>query len=226
MKTEFKLIFEGKPDLEEDKFRLSLPKDFELVKKDDGFYIGIQSSSINEHQCQYLVDRELDRHFFLTSVRIKAEMVKKTLKSSISIKYRIHGSLPKNIGPQKWNYKLPIQLRLWSLALDSSEIQIKLILLYQIIELAFPDGNFRKYTDTTKAPHPLTECKFIRHLVAHSGDVKSSQLKSYSKYIGLPEVMLDVTDSHYLKIIASKVPLMEAEAKKVIEGAFQQGGFP
>jgi hypothetical protein len=29
--------------------------------------------------------------------------------------------------------------------------------------------------------------------------------------------MLDITDEHYYGIIASKVPLMQAESKKVIE---------
>lgn len=136
------------------------------------------------------------------------------------IRYSIHGPLPKNIRPQNWNYELPIQLRLWSLAADSNDALMKLILLFQIIELAYPaKSSYPDYSDPTKAPDPLTECKFIRHLVAHSGDVCSPQLKLYCEYLRLPGVMLDITDPAYYKILASKVPLMEAEAKKVIEKA-------
>ncbi len=56
-------------------------------------------------------------------------------------------------------------------------------------------------------------------IVAHSGEVDRPQLKTYCQYLGFPEVMLDLTDPEYYKIIASKLPLMEAEAKKVIESA-------
>jgi len=219
METKFKLIFEGKLDLEIEKFRLSLPKSFSVVEEDDGFYMTVQSGKMDENQCQYLVDRELDRHFFLTSVKIKAQIIRKTVTGSLTLRHRIHGHLPDKIGPQNWDYKLPVQLRLWSIAVDSSEIQTKLILLYQIIELAYPDGNFPEYTDSTIAPDPLTECKLVRHLIAHSGDVKHKRLKLYCEHIGLPEIMLDITDPHYFGIISAKVSILEAEAKKVIESA-------
>lgn len=220
MITEFKLIFEGKPDINIGRFQKSLPSNFQVVEEDDGIYLKVESALAEDQRCQYIVDREIDRHFYLTSVKIRAEMICKTVLSSLTVRYRIHGSLPDNISPQNWNYELAIQLRLWSIASDSTETTTKLILLFQIIELAYPDrSNYPKYTDFAKAPHPLTECKFIRHLVVHSGDVYSEQLKLYCAYIELPEIMLDITDSLYYKIIASKLPLMEAEAKKAIDTA-------
>ncbi len=220
MATEFKLLFEGKPDLEIDKFQRSLPPDFRVAKRDDGIYVTIEYALTEDERCQYLIDRELDRHFFLTCVRIRAEMVRTRVTYSLTVSYRIHGLLPDDIRPQNWNYELPIQLRLWSIAADSTEVRTKLILLFQIIELAYPErSHYPEYTDSTKAPHPLAECKLIRNLVTHSGDVSSRQLKLYCAYLKLPEVMLDITDPHYYEIIASKVPLMEAEAKKVIEKA-------
>ena len=73
--TEFKLIFEGKSDLKIDKFQQSLPSDFRIAERDDGIYVTIESTFPDDEQCQYLIDRELDRHFFLTNVRIQAEMV-------------------------------------------------------------------------------------------------------------------------------------------------------
>jgi hypothetical protein len=90
-------------------------------------------------------------------------------------------------------------------------------------DIAFPDilSGTVPLLDPTRAPEPLTECRFIRHLVAHSGDVTLPQLKKYCIYLGFPEVMLDITDSHYYDVIGSKVTLMEVEAKKVIEKALR-----
>jgi len=218
MGTKFKLIFEGEPDLELDKFQRSLPSIFRVERENDGIYVTVESSLTEDKLCQDQIDRELDRHFFLTCVRIKAEMVRKTVSQELHAKVTIHGYLPRDIHPQKWNNKLPLQLRLWSIAMASTQMVLKLILLFQIIELDYPNpGDYPEYIDPTKPPHPITECKFIRHLVAHAGDVSKKQLKLYCKYIGVRDKMFDITDEHYYGIIASKVPLMQAESKKVIE---------
>lgn len=218
MNTKFKLLFEGKPDIEINKFKKSLPGNFIVSERNDGIYVEIESDYVEDERCQYLIDRELDRHFFLTSVKISAEMVRTRVSSDFSINYRIHGSLPDNIRPQNWNYELPIQLRLWSLASDTKDLRIKIILLFQIIEIS--KVNFPKYTDPTSAPHPLLECKFVRDLVSHSGDVSNNQLKLYCSFLNLPEVMLDITDSNHQKIIFNKVNLLIDEAKKIIEKTF------
>jgi len=218
--TKFKLLFEDEPDLQLDKFQQSLPPDFQVIKKDHDYYVLIKSAKAEDRRCQYLIDRELDRHFFLTGVKIRATMVRTKVARSWAIRYRMHGSLPDNVHPQNWNYQLPIQLRLWSIAVDTIDDLAKVILLYQIIELENLDStHFPAYTDSTTAPVPLTECKFIRNLVAHSGNVSDPQLKLYCTYIGLPPVMLDITDSESCRIIAAKVPLMEMEAKNVIAKA-------
>lgn len=223
MKTVFKLLFEGNPDIEIMKFQSSLPSSFIVKEKNDGIYVEIESDSEGDARCQRLIDRELDRHFFLTCVKIRAEMIRKRVSFSFNIGYRIHGSLPNDIQPQKWNYELPIQLRLWSIAVDHNDILTKLLLLFQIIELSYPDTNdsefYPIYNNSTSPPAPRTECKFIRHLIAHAGDVKTEQLKYYCAYLNLPVVMLDITDQGYYETIASKLPLMQQEAKKVIEKA-------
>ena len=221
MSTEFKLVFEGEPDLEIAKFQQSLSSDFEIIQRGDDVYVRIKSATAEDPRCQYLIDRELDRHFFLTFVKIRAKLVRTTAWNAVEIRYSIHGSLPDDIRPQNWDYKLPIQLRLWSIAADTNDIWAKLILLFQIIELTYSERlHYEKYdNDATVAPHPLTECKFVRHLVVHSGNVCGLQLKLYCAYIGFPEVMLDITDPAHYRIIASKVPLMETEAKNVIERA-------
>jgi len=222
MSTEFKLVFEGEPDLEIDKFDRSLQRGFSVINRVDGIYVTINSDRTEDERCQYLIDRELDRLFLLTSIRVRATMVRTRVASSVKLPYRIHGSLPDDIRPQNWNYELPIQLRLWSLAVDSTEVRTKLILLFQIIELACPKrSRCPDYTDSSKAPHPLTECKFVRDLVAHSGEVSSRQLRLYCEYLRLPGVMLDITDPQYYTIIASKVPLMEVQARKIIQSALK-----
>lgn len=224
MATQFKLLFEGEPDLKIDMFQQSLPTCFQVEERDDGIYVTIESAVAEDKICQYLIDRELDRIFFITSVKIRAEMVRAVTFATHTFCWGSHGSLPDNIRPQTWNYKLPIQLRLWSIATsiakDSDEVVLKLILLFQIIELEYPEKKYyQEYKDATKAPDPLTECKLIRHLVAHSGNVCGKELKKYCAYIGLPEVMLDITDPQYKGIIAAKVRLMETEAKNVIAKA-------
>lgn len=218
MNTKFKLIFEGnEPDIEIPKFERSLPANFEVTKEGDGIYITIKSERVEDVRCQYLVNRELDRHFFLTSIKIRAERIRSRVAASLTIKYRIHGSLPENITPQRWNYELPIQLKLWSITVDSDNIPLKLILLFQIIELSYPDQNeYPEYTDSLIAPDPLTECKFLRHLVAHSGEVKGTQLKRYCKYLNIPELMLDLTDPGYISILKRKLNLIETQAKNAI----------
>lgn len=218
MNTKFKLIFEGnEPDIAIPRFERSLPSYFEVTVEGDGIYIIIKSEKAEDERCQYLINRELDRHFFLTAVKIQAEMMRTSVTANLKIKYRIHDSLPETITPQRWNYELPIQLKLWSIAVDSDNICLKLILLFQIIELSYPDQNqYPEYTDPSIAPDPLTECKFLRHLVVHSGEVRGKQLKRYCKYLSIPELMVDLTDPKYLSILDQKINLLETQAKNAI----------
>ncbi|MGZ4998912.1 MAG: hypothetical protein ACXV7F_01340 [Methylomonas sp.] len=138
MITEFKLLFDGEPDIEIDKFQKSLPPSFRVETRNDGIYVAIESAFSEDERCQYLIDRELDRHLFMTCVRIRSEMLRTKMSSSFKASWRVHSSLPDDIRPQKWNYQLPIQLRLWSSAANSTDPTTKLLLLFQIIELAYP----------------------------------------------------------------------------------------
>ena len=61
MITEFKLIFEGKPDIDIRRFQKSLPEDFLVQEREDGIYIVIPSSLPEEERYQYLVDRQGNR---------------------------------------------------------------------------------------------------------------------------------------------------------------------
>lgn len=218
--TKFKLGFEtDEPDINLKIFQKSLPSTFQAYEENGAIYISIETVVDEDENAKYLVERELDRHFFLTCVKITAEMVRKKVQLSLDSWNRIHGDLQEDIEPQKWSYELPIMLKLWSMAIDlHSEFRLQILYYFHIIELAYPSrDSYPVYTDPTTPPYPLTECKFIRHLVAHAGDVSRSQLRLYCKYLDIPEVMFDVTDRRYQSILLNKVKLLEEQAKKAIE---------
>ncbi len=223
MKYKFKLIFEGNnPDLDREIFQQSLPSNFEVQEQYGDFYIEVEQNIKKEEQLKYLVNRELDRYFFLTFIKVRSKIVKSTITMVHTVRYRSYGSLPKNIQPQKWNYNLPLQLRLWSLADEVDDIVTKILLYFQIIEISFPETNcdkqYPKYNDTSKPPHPRTECKFIRHLVVHAGEVKYEQLKKYCEgYLKIPAVMLDRSDPEYMEIVNNKIEILKQQARSVIE---------
>jgi hypothetical protein len=128
--TKFKLGFETEePDIDLEKFQRSLPPAFKVYEETKNIYIAIETRNDEDENAKYLIDRELDRHFFLTCVKITSEMVRKRIQNSLIISYRIHGDLPENIKPQKWNYELPIMLKLWSMATDLRN-EFRLQILY------------------------------------------------------------------------------------------------
>lgn len=224
MKTKFKLYFESDPpDIDKALFIQSLPDNFELTQEENTFYISILSNESEDRKCQFFIDRELDRHFFLTSVKIEAKMVKAKglISASHASTWRAHNGLNENIAPQQWNYELPLQLRLWSMAIDSNQILLKVIFYFQIIELSYPDPNnihhYPKYLDIKSAPAPLTECKMLRNLAVHSGNKLKTQQKSYCDYLKIPQKLYDPTDPIYTHIFEKKLILLETEAKKAIE---------
>lgn len=221
MKTKFKLIF--KCDTAKEKcfnnelqaFKKSLPSTFTLEKEKDDFFISIETKKEEDHSVQYLIDRELDKYFFLTHIEISAEIITKyTGKPFVSVTGG-YGSLHDNISPQKWNYNLPLQLRLWRRAYESDNFRLRMLYYFQIIELFSP--TYPPYADSANPPHPRTECKYLRHLIAHAGEVTSSGLKKYCHYLQIPELMFDETDSEYQRIISNKESLLKEQAMCAIE---------
>ena len=188
-----------------------------VVHRDDTYYMEVETTKEEDAGAQFHVDRELDRLFFLTCVRVKAEMCKRKVSAKFVVAWSIQGEIPSGTKPQQWNYTLGLQLRIWSLACETTDPLAKIVLLYQIIELSCPA--FPAYADETQPPHPLTECKFLRHLVVHAGDVGGGELKTYCAYLGIPPLMLDRTDSSFVELISSKCKLVEEQAKGVIQAA-------
>lgn len=221
MPTLFKLQpLQEKHELELTRFQQALPPAFKIESRSDGLYIRVTTPVDEDERTQYLVDRELDRLYFLTYVRFRAEMCRRTVFATLTMRWNIQAPLPSTIAPLDWSYELALQLRLWAIAAEVFDPIPKILLLYQIIELAHPDPkDFPSYSDSSAPPHPLTECKMLRHLVSHAGAVSTPGLKNYCAYIGLPPLMLDRTDPEYVAIISAKAPLIETEARACLQSA-------
>lgn len=219
--TQFRLLHGGESlDVDLPSFQSVLPPSMSVVCRDDAVYVEVQTPSEEDARAQFHVDRELDRLFFLTCVRVKAEMCTRRVQASFHGAWSIHGSIPPGTVQQDWNYVLGVQLRLWAIASELHDPIVKIIVLYQIIELAFPNPNsYPVYTDASQAPHPRTECRLLRHLVVHAGEVTNPQLQTYCTHLGLPPLMLDRTDSGYVELLSSKCQLVEQEAKLVLQRA-------
>jgi hypothetical protein len=146
MPTKFKLIFESdEPDIDLPRFWKSLPRTLEITEEQDGIYVTVPSNENEDKKRQYLINRELDRHFFLTCVKIKAAMVKRRVTASFTSRYRIHGRLDPDIEPQSWNYDLSVQLRLWALVDEAEDLIVKVILFY------LPFGQLGRLTAARRA---------------------------------------------------------------------------
>jgi hypothetical protein len=196
-----------------------------IEEKDDGTYISVETPVAEDPTAERDVHRELDRIFFLTCVRVRAEMCRTTVTSDLVCNYRIHGHLPQYIQPQSWTSKpeLALQLRLWSVADDTNDPPARLLIFFQIVELAFPetrdDAHYPAYKDVSIPPHPRTEAKLLRNLVAHAGKPTNPQTETYIKFLGLEEMLSNRSDPEYLRVIGEKAEHVKSEARKAIESA-------
>ncbi|MHB1427562.1 MAG: hypothetical protein ACYCVW_02565 [Rhodocyclaceae bacterium] len=222
MPTSFRILQTNGASLDIDLalFQQALPEDMLIESRGGETYVSVLCAHSEDETAQFRIDRELDRLYFLTGVRIRAEMCRKTVTADSSCSYSIHGRLAPTIKPQKWSYNLTLQLRLWSVATQSGDPLTRILLFFQVIELSYPSpAHYPPYLDSRDPPDRRTECRLLRHLVAHSGEVDKNQLKNYCEYLGLPPLMLDRTDPDYVELLSSKAPLVALEAKEVIASA-------
>lgn len=220
--TTFRLLPAGKRLISDtDAFQRMLPESMKFERKEDTDYLKVQTEIEEDERAKFMVTRELDRLFLLTCVRVEAEMCTRIQNVSLSTAWRIQGPIPPGTARPAWTYELGLQLRLWALASEAPDLLSKIVFLYQIIELSHP--TFPRYMTAKQAPDPLTECKFLRHLVTHAGNVENKELKRYCDYLGLPAVMLDRSDPAYVDLLNSRLPILEAEAREIIRNSLQSG---
>lgn len=204
-------------DIDLQAFQSVLPSTMLVALREGATYIDVETPKEEDECAQFLVDRELDRVFFLTSVRVKAEMCRRTVSSEQRFAWPIHAAIPTGTTVQTWSYELGLQLRLWSLACETEDPLAKIVLFYQVIELSCPPPD--QYNDPSRPPKPLTECKLLRNLIVHAGNVTFQETKNYCEYLGMPELMCDRTDRLYVELLAAKQRFVESQAKGVIQMA-------
>jgi len=223
MPTVYRLVPEGKTvDLELAPLRASFPTSICLDLREGDLYATIESAVPEDRATQLLINRELDRIYFLTCVRLRAEMCCRTVTLDLSASYRIQGRIPAGTKPQQWTERLSLQLKLWALAMESADALIKILLLFQIIELSYPDTKdtkvYPRYVDPAHPPHPRTEAKLLRHLVAHAGDAMR-QTGNYLKFLGLPPRLSNLTHPEWSHKVSDRVKVVEGEARDVVQSA-------
>jgi len=195
----------------------TFPASIHLGQEADGLYATVDSQDAEDPLTQSLIDRELDRIFFITFVRVHAEMCRRAVSATCEARYRIHGRIPPSVAPLQWTDCLALQLRLWAIAIDSNDYYLKLILFFQIIELSHPEmgdrASYPPYEDPSAPPHPRTEAKLLRHLVVHAGEARPETAR-YLAFLGLPPKLSNMTHPEWDRAISSRVSRVEAQARE------------
>lgn len=223
MLTAYRIVPEHKfVDLDLARFQLSLPATMTVRSESDGVYVDVESMRPEDPDTQPLIDRELDRVYFFTYVALRAEMVKRTMTASLQASYRIHGSLPENFGCITWNDQLTLQLKLWRLASESPDFVVRVLLHFQIIELRYPKTSdpisYPPYKVGNQAPHPRTEAKLLRNIIAHAAEAKPETLR-YLEFLGLPPQLSNVSHPDWLARIKPRLSILETQARETVLGA-------
>lgn len=225
MATLFYITQEGQNpaiDLDVDIFRSSLPQEIILESRKNGLYAIVASIEPEDASTQQLIDRELDRLYFLTCVRLHAEMIRRPAQASYSTSNRIHGKIPEGLAQLSWSDELTLQLKLWSIAIDSTDYIVRILLYYQIIEVSYPKTDDKEnyptyeYVDKTKPPIPRTEAKLLRNLIAHAG-VARTETNEYLKFLGLPSRLSNLTYPDWHKKILERLPILEQQARELLQ---------
>jgi hypothetical protein len=223
MATTFRLEPEQPPlDLDLSRLQAALPPSMRVHEKHDGVYVTVESTDEEDESAQVLINREIDRVHFLTCVRFRAHMCRKSVTRDLSLSYRIHGSLPSGVGPATWTDSLALQFRLWALASETQDPILRVLLCFQIIELTYPNtadrAAYPPYTSSAAAPHPRTEAKLLRHLVAHAGEAKR-ETGFYLEYLGLPKRLGNLSHPDWLPKISRAAKRVEEQARVLLRGA-------
>lgn len=223
MTTTYRLHHEGETlDVDVQAFQGMLPDEIRVELRQDGLYAVVASAVPEDDTTQPLVERELDRLFFLTCVRLRAEMCRRTVTADFRFSYRVHGGIPPGTAPLSWTDSLALQFRLWSIAVDNSDPIVRVLLFFQVIEISHPDmadkSVYPPYCDPTQPPQPRTEAKLLRHLVSHAGDSRP-ETSAYLSFLGLPPRLSNLTHPDWLAKVCDRLPVVESEARAILRNA-------
>jgi len=208
-----------------------LSQNFILGQEDKNIFLIINADDeIDENKAKFLIDRELDRIFFLTEKKIDSSLTLVEYpdgrkQTTVTIKYNINAiqKIPEEIAPQQWRNNIDVQLKLWVLAHSYNiPLAAKINLLFQIIEIEYPntrDQNiYTLYSDSTIVPNPMTEAKLLRHIVSHGkSPIENDQLRKYCDFLNLSSEMHDPTNTQFIDVINRRLPIITRLAKEIIE---------
>lgn len=203
---------------------------FIVEDKEPCLIVKIENAS--EREAYSIIERECDRIFFLTGQQLKPDYQwqkdvdgkKESCESLTVTHYNFHGKkkIPENITKQQWTLDLEVQLRLWRVANSFGlPIQSRINLLFQIIEISFPDRRdksiYPEYTASKQKPASMTECKLLRDLVSHGmGTVEGEELKTYCDSLGV-EGFYNLKDKNFEGVIRKRLHTIEREAEAIIK---------
>ncbi|MHB1174322.1 MAG: hypothetical protein ACYCZJ_04285 [Sulfuriferula sp.] len=224
MLTVYHLVSEDQGiDLEYDQFRAALPSNIDLKLQSDGYYATVESTGPDDPNAQQLIDRELDRIYFLTTMRLRAVAYPAIGTIQLNLVIRVLGDIPPGTRPQQWTPRLALQLRLWAMAVDSTDSCLSILLFFQIIELSYPETAdeqaYPKYTGDSLDPR--TEAKLLRSLVAHAGVATRTETLKYRDFLGLLPEPPDLVHPDWSRVISKKVAHVKAQAHSVLQNALQ-----
>lgn len=221
MPTRYRLVPES-PHVDVDLalFRRTLPSSITLEEESGDIYATVNSAGPEDSHTQLLIDRELDLLFFLTHARLRAEMCQRIVTASMKVVFRVYDPLPPGIRPQIWSDQVTLQLRLWAIAENARDANLKALLFYQVIELSYPDPNdktaYPPYVNSLREPHPRTEAKLLRNLVVHAGDATKKETSAYLQFLGLPPVLSNLVHPEWATKVTERTAIVERQAREVV----------
>ena len=208
------------------------PQNFSVTEENECLSLVVTvEEGLSDSQVFNQVQQECDRIFFLTAEEFNPEFKckcklnnggSKTCQAEIKSDSYIVAPISQNIARQKWDLSLSVQLRLWQLAsIFELSIATKINLLFQIIEIYFPDTGdnncYPEYTNSSIVPYPRTEAKLLRNLSSHGKkSMNSPQVKEYCSFLGIPAVSYDPTDPRFTDALEKRFSVIKEEARNII----------
>ncbi|MDP8263199.1 MAG: hypothetical protein P9M13_07850 [Candidatus Ancaeobacter aquaticus] len=202
------------------------PDNFRIKIENGKYFLIVETMSGLDRDVFIEVQKECDRIFFLTGEQLNPQFEWKKNDDGVTTRlqsfrndFRCVEKIPDNSTKQQWTPCLTVQLRLWQLAkLPDLPIAAMVNLLFQIVEIAFPDKKqYPKYVNSNIPPDSKRESFLLRDLVSHSGAIMySDQLKEYCKFLNIERTFHDPTDVNFTKAIRRRFNIVEDEARKVI----------
>lgn len=214
--------------------RGALPQHFSFREEREQLLLVVEPLGVvTDEQAFGHVQQECDRLFFLTGEQLAPKILRKENPDgravgfgSITADAFITKSLSTEVDRQQWHIPLAMQLRLWRLAQSPNvPIAARINLLFQIIEISYQnthdENEYPKYKDSRKRPQPRTEAKLLRHLASHGNTrtMSSKELKRYCKHLKISEQFHNPTDIDYLRVLHERFPVVESEARRIIEAS-------